>query len=48
MHSLTITIGAPTGLYDLTIILVLEDDTLNRDGEIITEIRRESIKGGTK
>ena len=44
MHSLTITIGAPSGPYDLTIILVLEEDTLNRDEEITTEIRRESIK----
>jgi len=37
VHSLTITIGAPTGPYDLMIILVLEEDTLNCDWEIITE-----------
>ena len=48
VHSLTITIGTPSGPYDLTIILVLEEDALNRDGEIITEIRRASIKEGMK
>ena len=32
----------------LTIILVLEENTLNRDGEMITEIRRASIKEGMK
>ena len=44
MHSLTITLGAPSGPYDLTIILVLAEDNLTRDEEIIMEIRRESIK----
>ena len=48
MHSLTITIGAPTGPYNLTIILVLEEDTLNCDGEIITEIQQESINEEVK
>ena len=48
MHSLTITIGVPTGRYDLMVILVLEEVTLNRDGEIITGKRRGSIKEGMK
>ena len=48
MHSLTITIGVPTRPYDLMVILVLEEVSLNRGGEINTEKRRESIKEGMK
>ena len=48
MRSLTVTTGAPSGPYNLTIILVLEEDSLNRDREVITEIRQASIKGGMK
>ena len=44
MHSLTITIGAPSVPYDLTIILVLEEGTLTRDREI-TEIDERVSKG---
>ena len=48
VHSLTITISAPTGPCDLTIILVLRKTSINHDGEMITEIQRESIKEGMK
>ena len=40
---MTITLGDPTGPYDLTIILVLKKISINHDGEMITEIRREGI-----
>ena len=46
--SLTITIGAPTGPYVLTIVLVLRKTYINRDREMIKEIRRKSIKDGIK
>ena len=36
------------GPYDLTILLVLRKTSINRDGEMIKEIRRESIKEGMK
>ena len=48
MPSLTTTIGVPTGPYVFNDRPCIKETYINRDKEMIKEIRRESIKDGMK
>ena len=48
MPSLTTTIGVPTGPYVFNDRPRIKETYINRDKEMIKEIRRESIKDGMK
>ena len=48
MPSLTTTIGIPTGPYVFNDRPRIEETYINRDKEMIKEIRRKSIKDGMK